>query len=236
MVDSSPLSDVLTTDGAARITHNLIAARIISSDARYMTPMQIGGLWSPHTVFAAAGYNREAAHAMCAPIAALTLKADRDAAIAELDEGLHAAAHSLVGSMRGPHTVFAAAGYNREAAHAMCAPIAALLLKADRDAAIAELDERLHAAAHTLVGHMRQNAQGGGGHPNQEIHFLMVRALACLGLVLGLGWAHPNPNPNAHPNPNPNPNQVDEKLMSYSCTHTAAAWMEACHATERANL
>ena len=169
MVDSSPLSDVLTTDGAARITHNLIAARIISSDARYMTPMQIGGLWSPHTVFAAAGYNREAAHAMCAPIAALTLKADRDAAIAELDE-------------------------------------------------------RLRAAAHTLVGHMRQNAQGGGGHPNQEIHFLMVRALACLGLVLGLGWAHPNPNPNAHPNPNPNPNQVDEKLMCYSCTHTAAAW------------
>ena len=55
-------------------------------------------------------------------------------------------------------------------------------------------------------------------------HFLMVRALACLGLVLGLGWAHPNPNPNAHPNPNPNPNQVDEKLMCYSCTHTAAAW------------
>ena len=168
MVDSSPLSDVLTTDGAARITHNLIAARIISSDARYMTPMQIGGLWSPHTVFAAAGYNREAAHAMCAPIAALLLKADRDAAIAELDEGLHAAAHQLVGNMRG-------------------------------------------------------NAQGGG-HPNQEIHFLMVRALACLGLVLGLGWAHPNPNPNAHPNPNPNPNQVDEKLMCYSCTHTAAAW------------
>ena len=99
MVDSSPLSDVLTTDGAARITHNLIAARIISSDARYMTPMQIGGLWSPHTVFAAADYDREAARALCAPIAALTLKADRDAAIAKLDGGLHAAAHSLVGSM-----------------------------------------------------------------------------------------------------------------------------------------
>ena len=122
MVDSSPLSDLLTTDGAARITHNLIAARIISSDARYMTPMQIGGLWSPHTVFAAAGYNREAAHAMCAPIAALLLKADRDAAIAILDEGLHAAAHQLVGNMRG------------------------------------------------------------GGHPNQETRFLMVRALAWLGL------------------------------------------------------
>jgi hypothetical protein len=63
-----------------------------------------------------------------------------------------------------------------------------------------------------------------GGRANQEIHFLMVRALACLGLGLGLGCAHPNPNPNAHPNPNPNPYQVDEKLMSYSCTHTAAAW------------
>ena len=163
-VDSSPLSDLLTTDGAARITQRLIAMKIIPSDASYKTFTQIGGLWSPHRVFAAAGYGPEAARAKCAPIAALLLKADRDAAIAEFDEGLHAAAHSLVGTMRG------------------------------------------------------------GGHPNQEIHFLMVRALACLGLVLGLGWAHPNPNPNAHPNPNPNPNQVDEKLMSYSCTHTAAAW------------
>ena len=101
MVDSSPLSDLLTTDGAARITHNLIAARIISSDARYMTPMQIGGLWSPHTVFAVAGYNREAARELVAPIAALPLKAERDAAIAKLDEWLHAAARSLVGNMRG---------------------------------------------------------------------------------------------------------------------------------------
>ena len=180
-------------------------------------------MWSPHTDFAAAGYNREAARALLAPIAALTLKAERDAAIAELDAGLHEAAHSLVGSMHSPHTDFAAAGYNREAAHALLAPIAALTLKTDRDAAIAELDEGLHTAAHKLVGNMRGNVPGGG-HPNQEIHFLMVRALACLGLVLGLGWAHPNPNPNAHPNPNPSPNQVDEKLMYYSCTHTAAAW------------
>jgi hypothetical protein len=172
-VDSSPLSDLLTTDGAACITQRLIAMKIIPSDASYKTFTQIGGLigglWSPHRVFAAAGYDREAAHALLAPIAALTLKTDRDAAIAELDEGLHAAAHSLVGNMRG-------------------------------------------------------KAQGGGGHPNQEIHVLMVRALACLGLVLGFGWAHPNPNPNAHPNPNPSPNQVDGKLMYYSCTHTAAAW------------
>ena len=167
-VDSSPLSDLLTTDGAARITQRLIARKIIPSDASYKTFTQIGGLWSPYTVFARAGYDREAARALCDPIAALPLEADRDAAIAELDARLHAAAHSLVGNMRG----------------------------------------------NVL----------GGGHPNQEIHFLMVRALACLGLVLGLGWAHPNPNPNAHPNPNPNPNQVDEKLMCYSCTHTAAAW------------
>jgi hypothetical protein len=222
-VDSSPLSDLLTTDGAARITQRLIAMKIIPSDASYKTFTQIGGLWSPHRVFAAAGYGPEAARAKCAPIAALLLKADRDAAIAEFDEGLHAAAHSLVGSMRSPHTVFAAAGYNREAANALLAPIAALTLKTDRDAAIAELDEGLHAAAHSLVGNMRGNVLGGG-HPNQEIHFLMVRALACLGLVLGLGWAHPNPNPNAHPNPNPNPNQVEGKLMHYSCTHTAAAW------------
>ena len=60
-------------------------------------------------------------------------------------------------------------------------------IKADRDAAIAELDEGLHAAAHQLVGNMRGSNAQGGGHPNQEIHFLMVRALACLGLVLGLG-------------------------------------------------
>ena len=53
----------------------------------------------PHPVFAAAGYDPEAARALCAPIAALTLKADRDAAIAKLDGGLHTAAHSLVGSM-----------------------------------------------------------------------------------------------------------------------------------------
>ena len=177
------------------------------------------GMWSPFPDFAAAGYDPEAARAECAPIAALPLKTDRDAAIAELDEGLHAAAHTLVDDMRNPHTVFAAAGYNPEAARAKCAPIAALPLKADRDAAIAILDEGLHAAAHKLVGNMRGASLG-----NQEIHVLMVRALACLGLVLGLGWAHPNPNPNAHPNPNPSPNQVDEKLMYYSCTHTAAAW------------
>jgi isoaspartyl peptidase/L-asparaginase-like protein (Ntn-hydrolase superfamily) len=61
-------------------------------------------MWSPLPDFAAAGYNPEAARAKCAPIAALALKADRDAAIAELDAGLHAAATSLVGSMIGDRT------------------------------------------------------------------------------------------------------------------------------------
>jgi len=67
--------------------------------------------------------------------------------------------------MRGPHTEFAAAGYNPEAARALCAPIAALPLKADRDAAIAELDGGLHAAAHALVGSML-----GSTHPEQLQH------------------------------------------------------------------
>ena len=126
----------------------------------------VGSMRSPHTVFAAAGYNREAARAKCAPIAALQLKTDRDAAIAKLDKGLHAAAHALVGNMRSPHTVFAAAGYNREAAHALLAPIAALQLKTDRDAAIAKLDEGLHpAAAHAMIGSMRARA-----HPEQLQH------------------------------------------------------------------
>jgi hypothetical protein len=101
MVDSSPLSDLLTTDGAARITQRLIAMKIIPSDASYKTFTQIGGLWSPYTVFARAGYDREAARALCDPIAALKLKAERDAAIAKLDAGLHGAAHTLVGNMRG---------------------------------------------------------------------------------------------------------------------------------------
>jgi len=118
-------------------------------------------MWSPLPVFAVAGYDREAARALCAPIAALPLEADRDAAIAELDAGLHAAAHSLISSMRGPYTVFAVAGYGHEAARALCASIAALPLEADRDAAIAELDARLHAAAHWLVGSLR------GPHPDQ---------------------------------------------------------------------
>ena len=98
---------------------------------------------------------------------------------------------SLAPGMWSPFPDFAAAGYDPEAARAECAPIAALPLKTDRDAAIAELDEGLNAAAHKLVGNMRGASLG-----NQEIHVLMVRALACLGLVLGLGWAHPNPNPN----------------------------------------
>ena len=100
-VDSSPLSDLLTTDGAARITQRLIAMKIIPSDASYKTFTQIGGLWSPYTVFARAGYDREAARALCDPIAALKLKAERDAAIAKLNEGLQVAAHTLVGNILG---------------------------------------------------------------------------------------------------------------------------------------
>jgi len=112
-------------------------------------------MWSPHSVFELAGYDREATSKLVDPIAAMQVAAARDA-IGRLPEGLQSAASQLVGNARGgswsAYLVFELAGYDHAAARAICDPIAAMQLQSDRDAAIAKVDKGLQSAARSLVG------------------------------------------------------------------------------------
>ena len=177
--DTSPLSDLLWSGGAARITATLHETGLLPLEVVYFTPQQLGGMWSPYAVFLEAGYDREAARAVCAPIAALLTAAAREAAIVALDVGLHEAARMLVRQVRGGRTymyaAFLEAGYDSEAAHSICAPIAVLLTAAAREAAIVALDVGLHEAARMLVSTLVSPS-----HSNRDYQYINVEILGTL--------------------------------------------------------
>ena len=152
-MDTSPLADLLITDGAERITKDFREQGLIPAGASYMTFSQIGGLWSPYTVFEMGGYDHAETRKLVDRIAAMSVAA-ACAAIQQLPEGLQSAARQLVGNKVGgkwsPHAVFELFGYDHAAMRELVNPIATMPVAA-ADATIQLLPKGLQSATRSMV-------------------------------------------------------------------------------------
>ena len=152
-MDTSPLADLLITDGAERITKDFREQGLIPAGASYMTFSQIGGLWSPYTVFEMGGYDHAETRKLVDRIGAMSVAA-ACAAIQQLPEGLQSAARQLVGNKVGgkwsPHAVFELFGYDHAAMRELVNPIATMPVAA-ADATIQLLPKGLQSATRSMV-------------------------------------------------------------------------------------
>eukprot|EP00964_Phaeocystis_antarctica_P122449 scaffold86121_cov63-Phaeocystis_antarctica.AAC.4 len=152
-MDTSPLADLLITDGAERITKDFREQGLIPVGASYMTFSQIGGLWSPYTVFEMGGYDHAETRKLVDRMAAMSVAA-ACAAIQQLPEGLQSAARQLVGNKVGgkwsPHAVFELFGYDHAAMRELVNPIATMPVAA-ADATIQLLPKGLQSATRSMV-------------------------------------------------------------------------------------